>query len=440
MFSTLLRGLSDANYDSLIEQETLFDQGWSVYYTIDADLLGNYCFPYGFNPAEQRRRNRQIGRDYIADEQIVLHTFFYFTEENSQKIVFGPYIGELQDMIKKAEWFSRRPGDKNEPAGAEPYFTGILAGIKEQKGDNFLGEVLSNYFSEIISNIIARMDGIVKLQNLIKAAAVIFYSDDFNSPLVEDAFDIETGEDDTTNQIMGLYSRLLKGMDPGESRKRDANAIDRTIRINNYIREFGKGPEKKTVLLYAFDAPLTLQVMNIIQKNDLYGYPAIGGRKISLYRTTQEQFAFLVCRELYPDGTLNREKTIEKIRLLKSKNEVIKNESQQTEDLLNNKVQNEAVFAADYQAMLENYNLLRNQFENAGLLKNFDDIYESVKSHLNGKSLMDVKAILTDFKARESRLITDLIENQGRLLDTLALEAIFNGSFIRGVKMIQRNV
>lgn len=432
IFTTLISELEDYNFDSLIEHERLIQEGYKFHYILDADLIGNYCFPYSLQEGEVRRKGRNISTEYISDEQVTLHLLFHFPIQVQHEFLFEGYVQELGGMINRAR----------KEALNDPSFKTIMANqlnellskirINQQEdklnvddNTNFIEE----YFSKIISTVLLRIDGLKKIKMLLENDLFTYETMDLDDELLENACDFEKGDERREKIIKSIYSHVFRrGTSKVSDRDKsiDARVIERTLSINNFIQKYGEGKGKKNVFLLAVDAPLTQRVFDFIKSSQILEYPIIDGGKINLYRTTQEYFAYILCCVYNEDNTVNHQQTIENLRSLKTANNLVKKGTHSLKVLEPQSI------------IFDNYKRLLTTFGNLSILRSFDAIYNSIKSDLEDGSVIEIKMFLDEIKREEASLLQHVIRTHEQMLDNIVNEAKFNEIFLTGMNIMDR--
>ncbi|MCA9749475.1 MAG: hypothetical protein KC414_10245, partial [Romboutsia sp.] len=80
----------------------------------------------------------------------------------------------------------------------------------------------------------------------------------------------------------------------------------------------------------------------------------------------------------------------------------------------------------------------RNAYENSGLLRSFDPLYESIKSSLEDKNIKDVKEIFDIFRQEGEGLLKEVYSRNIFFLRKLIKVGQFNSSFIYGIERIRK--
>ena len=434
IFTTLISELEDDNFDSLIEHERLLQEGYAFHYILDADLIGNYCFPYSLQEGEIRRKGRNITTEYISDEQVTLHLLFHFPINVKHEFLFEGYVQELGGMINKVRKAALEDPSFKTIIGNQ--LDNLLPKIKlsheEAEAERMAGNtnVAEEYFSKIISTVLLRIDGLKKIRMLLENEFFTYETMDLEDELLENACDFEKGDEQRENIIKSIYSHVFRRSTSKVSdrdKSVDANIIERTLSINNFIQKNGQGKSKKNVFLLAVDAPLTQKVFDFIKSSQILEYPNIDGRKVNLYRTTQEYFAYITCCVYNEDRTVNHQQTIENLKNLRTANKLVKKGAN-------------SLIALDAQSVIyDNYNNLLTTFGNLGILRNFDAIYNSIKGDLGDGRIIKIKQFLDEIKREETNLLQHVIRTHEQMLDNVVHEAKFNEIFLNGMSIMNRD-
>lgn len=443
IFTTLLSEMEDDNFNSLIDYQTLLQSGWKFYYIIDADLIGNYCFPEGFGDAadenSMRRKGRHISPEYIFDEQVTLHSLFNLPIQVEKEMLLQAYVNELRGMIHKAGIMASRPPVST---AISNQLNSLLTRLKAQtKNEPVNTDLIEEHFIQIIAAVLMRIDGLKKYNDLLDNGRFTYESMDLNNELLENACDFEKGSEQNERIIKSIHIDILKtGMT--KSKIADVNAIDRTIGINNFIQQWGKGKERKHIFLFAVDAPTPQRVMDFIKKSNILPYPTFDGFRINLYRTTQEYFAYIICCVQNEDKTINHEKTLTNLRNLKEASRQYK----RTKEML----AREAAYAGqeplalpqgsqgEYAEIFNSYDRHMSALQNTGLGRSFDSIHKSIKKNLKDGTIADIKDYLDGIQREEKTMLQRIIRTHDEILDNILHEANFNRIFVDGIEILRK--
>lgn len=432
IFTTLISELKDDNFESLIKHEKLLQQGWKFHYILDADLIGNYCFPDGMKEGDKRREKRKLSREYISDEQVTLHSFFYFPIQAQYEMLLEGYVQELGAMINRARIEALQDSSVNTIITSQ--LNDLVVKLREHR--NAEGEtrtrestnVVEEFFIKIIATVLLRINGLKKTRMLIDSNRFTYETMELEDELLQDACDFEKGDEKREEIIRSLYVDLkpVSSAAGSKDRSKDANAIERTLSINNYIQQRGNGEEKKNLFLLAVDSPRMQDVFDHLKRHDVLPYPVIGGVRYNLYRTTQEYFAYTICCVYNSDKSVDHDKTIENLRNLREANMLFK------------KGASTGLTPDSHSAIFDNYNNLLTAFGNLSTLRSFDSLYDSIKADLDDGKIKEIKTFLEEIKREEANLLQHVIRTHAQMLDDILHEAKFNEIFLRGIDIMEK--
>ena len=441
-FQTLLKDLDDSNYDTLITHEKLRVKGWSFYYVVDPDLIGNFCFPFGIQKNRTRRLNdREIDREYIFDEQITLDILFHVISKNSRPIIFDEYLPEIKGLILTAKSsydkvdllkFNRWKRDVEDSIKA-------ISTITENK------DVLKEYIKQSFSSLIflnSITDGLLKLTQLISYKTFMFTSDELDNTLLQDACDRCRGSEERIEQIFELYKKLFssdKFIYKQSGKDRDSKVVSRILDINSYIQLHGRGESAKSIFVLVVDSPSTKKVFEELIDLDLISYPIINNQKIMLCLSTQELFALILSFERNSEGTIIPEKTIQNLETIKKTNSKINQFIKGTKKYLEKSGENVNIEVTS-DPIFENYNVLRNAYENTGLFKNYSDIVPDLLNDSDVDESSIINSFLQKIDEHKIVLIKEIAQDQLEMLDDLYNESLFNSRFIQSIDSIKNNI
>ncbi|MFP5041609.1 hypothetical protein [Parasediminibacterium sp. JCM 36343] len=447
-FDTLLSDLSESSFDSLIKLQQLKADGWQVHYVIDADLIGNYCFPRGIIKENERRaKNRNLTEEYIFDEQATLFNLFKSQFPSPQCIILDEYVLELRGMTRvalAAEKLAFNDAEilVNKWVNKSKDFVNLNLEYKELRDD------ISKNFSLRIAEVLLGVNGLKKFEFLISQKLITFEVSPKLPNFFYKLFEEEKGEKEEIDKIFRVFVDVSNTVNPS-SRDRDSKAIQRIIAINRRIQKKEYGSEHKHIFLFVTDAPsITQIVMDKLFDFDIIDYPYINNEKISLYTTTQEIFAHLMCAALDNENKGDYSKTIKKLQTLKKISTQINNKLNATSHLIGeirNYNNNDSdydindLFNGEYKAFFSNYNSIRNSFENTGLFKNMNNsIYDDVIKMLSERGSQGLLNYFSDIKSNQTQFERNFQERH-KLLDRLVDEVDFNSRFITGIEEIRCN-
>lgn len=446
-FETLLANLKNSDYDSLISHERLRASGWKIHFVIDASIVNNYCFPTGiFLNHSTRLNDRKFTNEYLADEQATLHSLFYLTEPNNKPIIFDQYLPELRALINLA----RNTALYNSQLNQIDFFLDNSFSLSPttELNEEKIVELVKENFSQIIATVLSRMDGLNKLLSLFKDKVFIFDSTDLNNQFLQDACDLVRGNVDTRTFILQLYRSLfsLEKFQKRESAKeRDSWVIDRIIGLNNFIQKWGKGKDQKHLFILISDSPATKRVLDELCFSEIIEYPRIEGKKINLYRTTEQFFAHLICRKYNKKQELSSRDTINNLSILREKSFSINSKFNQTQSYLQKNISlshsRELLYVEEYRDIFSNYREIRGAYENVGLFQSFNSFYNNLIGQINTETkFRDIKRLLDTIKKQIDVISNELANVQNIILDDLETEAEFNSIFIMSIETIKNEL
>lgn len=418
LFDTLLGTVDNSDYQNLLFWEKLKSKGYKINYIVDADIIGNYCFPKGISPENRilRLKHRNLSDSYLHDEQVTLFILFYLNTPEHKLVILNEYIDELKLMINAAKYFLEDNSISN-------YFTDNIDEIITDGTQN-LNALVKNHFSEMVVSVIEQMKGLDKFLNLLKNKTFIFDSEDFNNILLEGIFNECKGEASVIKKTHEYFrdfypQNIMANID----KDIDSIAISRTIQLNSKLVQ----NNNKEIFLFIGDSKAVKYVFNELSKS-IVKYPEINNEKIPLYCSIQQYFAYLICKETKTDKTLDYLKTIENLNDLRLASKNI--DSLFADNIVDVILRNSKLFA--------NYTRLRNQIENIRLFKNFDSIYSHLKDYFNEKRNSSVlKTIFETLKEKQNDIIQEYDNEYVKLLDNLKKEAELNASFLKIIEHIQ---
>ncbi len=427
IFDTLLSGLKSTDYDSLIAQERLRQQGYSIHFAIDADLIGNYCYPEGIVKEETSEFRRQrLTKEYIADEQVTLHSIFNLNRGAERVIFFDQYLYEFQAMIYKATKVLAR----EETNLDLPQF--------DENIDSFRDWLFHNY-SKIIASVLLKKNGLEKAASLFRKKLIIFEAEDLDSKFLETTTKICTGNRASYELIFKVWQSHNRG-GIFRSQMRDCIIIDRVLSMNSHIQSNGKGQDRFHCVILLSDSNQAQKFFQAIKSpSSKIPTPTFDGEKIDQIRSVPQMFAYLISLVYESNGKINHGKTIKNIELLRNVSEKVDDKISNTQRLLasGSHFKNELLQTGDYRDIFNNYLHLRNAFENTGLLKSFHGIYESLQKEIETMHLDELKALLELIKKEMKSLMKELSEEHQNLLRRLEKEAIFTSAFINSLELVQ---
>ncbi len=430
IFDILMKGLEDEDYDSIIDQENLRAKGYSIHFVIDADLIGNYCYPEGIIKEEtSKERLTKLNSDYIADEQVTLHTVFKLNKGTERVIFLDQYVYEFQAMIYKATKY-----------GSKSSFDLQLPNFKISGGYSEFKEMLFNNFSKIIAEVLLKMNGLKKASNLFKERLIIFESEELKDDFLETAMDVCRGSVKNTENIIEIWEGLV-GQKIYTSSKRDAVIFDRIFSLNNHVQIAKHTQDRKHLFLFLSDSSSAKMLLRHISSNKTkVDYPRIDNKIIDLIRSVPQTFAYLISLSYNDNKEIDHEATVENLRKLKTVSKKVSDKITNTERLLEQNDflrQNSEVFSSDkYDKIFYNYRQLRNAFENTGLLKSFDGLYDSIQNEIKLLNIDDIHLVFERIKGEMKSLSKELNSEHSKYLRRLDEEATFTTTFINSIEEI----
>lgn len=431
IFDTLLKHLDSNDYDALIEQEELRKAGYNLHFVIDANLIGNYCFPKGIIIEEtSAERLAKLTDNYIADEQVTLHSIFNLNKKNDRVIFFDEHVPEFKSMLVAANIIFKK---EEVSLGTERY---NYKSISEGEFKEFL----YYNFSMVIADVLLKINGLTKAVNLFKDKQIIFEANDFDSDILREA---------TTNcrvterqeEIIKCWQSLQKSP-LHDSKSRDAAIIDRLLAINEYIQSVGVGDDKKHVLIFLTDSINTKPLfLHLKQQKSSIVYPLFENKAIMLIRNVPQSFAYLISLKYTNENEVDISGTINNLKQLKETNGKVMYIIKGTEKIISvtsdGKMEDKSdLFSYD---IFKNYKELRNVFENTGLLKSFAGLHSSVKDDIAKLNLSDIKDFFDRVKRLMHTLLHDLTNDHAGFLDKLFYEALFSTAYLKGLKQIRNS-
>ena len=160
----LLKNLNNSNYDSLILQQEMIAEGYTFHYIIDIDIIQKYCFPRGIIEENERFYRPD---NYLADEQVILHSLFYLDTNSHRIIILDEYIPELIAFIKFAKknsaYFIEKKGEDE-----------TWEKLEKCENESELAKMIENDFSKIFAEANLKFAGLEKLYNIFKKNTLIF--------------------------------------------------------------------------------------------------------------------------------------------------------------------------------------------------------------------------------------------------------------------------
>ncbi|MEO6977027.1 MAG: hypothetical protein ABI113_01575, partial [Mucilaginibacter sp.] len=426
---TLLKGLRDEDFDSLIKQEKFRSQGYTIHFVVDAGLIYNYCFPEAFEKSKTslERRKKLAIPEYAANEQVTLHSIFFLNKGKERVVFFDQYIPELDGVIEQAVTYKAYTGT-------------VLNSVEFTLTDP--KELAFDSFSKIFANLLLHVNGLRKISNLLASKALIIEPKELENDFIAKTLVLNKGTQETTDKVKDLLSQMLNE-ELFESKKRDAVVFDRVISINNFIQKFGDLEERKHVFILLTDSSVMRRLGHRLTKIPEYiNYPTIHSEYIELTRSVQQYFAYLISIVYKESGEVDHQKTIENLYLLKDYSREIQNRFFVTEQIIQKKNSDTIInllTSEKYGKVFDNYKTIRDEFENSGLLRSFDGLYKSIKPTLKDKKFNLIRAFFEAIENDIEQLNKELGEKHRILLKRLLNEAIFNTTFINGIEQISKS-
>lgn len=430
---TLLADLDDRDYDALILLLQLKSKGWNVHNVIDADLVGNYCFPGGIMKPRVVKY-RELTEEYITDEQITLYDLFKNSQPEPQGIILDEYVIELRGMTrvgKAAEQSSTNVATKFVNEWLEKSRRNIV-NIEE------LTEDVINNFASRLAEVFFGIDGLSKFGELMNEKLLKFESGEQLPTFFQELFDEETEDDAEAAKILNVFWSKETQFNTN-SRERDSIAIQRIIGLNKAIQNKTTASDQKNLLVFVIDAPSVTQgVFEELYRSKDHTIPIVDGRPLPLYLTTQQIFAHLICKVTDSSNQEDYRQTILKLEKLKEVASHIKDTTSSTQNRIgeNNKDAGaDDLFTGEYHNFFANYKLIRNAFENTGIFKNLNDIYNDIKIKLKDRKASYLINYFKEVQEKEKEILSSL-KDRDKYLSTLIGEIDFNTLFIQGIEDI----
>jgi len=418
----LLQQLEVEDYDALIEQVKLAQKGYDFHFIIDADLVGNYCYPKGIIESETSwQRMDKLTTDYLSDEQITLHSIFYIPENHQRLLLLNEYYFEVEGMLYKASKVGKaKIGELDLQFGYFSY---------PQKGE--LLDLLYGSFADMLTKALLHIDGIKKAKKLLDARKLIMDSSDLPSieckEIVEGCLAIASNVELVKDVMYRVVNKgRRKKQDLLTSKNRDAIIIDRLLCFN---RTSERKKAKQVYILLSDSTIMKNTLKSIRRENKEIKYPLIGNKRIEFYRSIPQSFAYTICLSYEEEEVIDYKKTITNIENLKKATIKLRERfndvsSSEEEDLTSKEI-------------FTNYRMTRTAFENSGFLKSFNPLYESIKTDFVGKKIEDVAKIFEAY-AKEGNQLLEVIENKHiYFLRKLIKIGEFNSAFIYGIDRIK---
>lgn len=431
----LLRELKSDDYDNLIAQLELEKMGYTTYFVLDANIFHNYCFPLGIVPNETRAERRmKLNADFLSDEQITLHTIFYLNETHKKILLLDEYLFEIEGMLYKA----KKVGAENIKRLNPDFPILDLNYIRNDKSE--IKELFYTYFSQIYATVLLNINGLKKAYKILNEGRILLDSDEIGVSAIKNIIDENRGDENNIEKIEELMFFILnqdkrtKKKSLYGSRKRDAIIIDRLLSFNNNIID--SNYNEKAIFVLLSDSSLMSDAINYLRNEySSIKYPLFLNKKILLCRNIPQTFAYLVSVAYRDDKSIDLEKTIANIKVLRESSRSLNQQFDNTSDELNVDTNDLLKFE-----IFVRYNNLRNAFENAGLLKSFDKLYRSIKDELKNKTLTDVKSLFEKYEKDSSAFLSDIITDQIRFLESLRKAGEFNSVFVSGINKIKQGM
>lgn len=441
LFDTLLRKLEDKDFKDLIEQERLRTKGYKLHFVIDANIIQNYCYPNGMYDVPTNTRLK-LSQEYIEDEQITIQSILRTNKGDERVVFFNQYTEEFEGMIREGV----RLGDSlvREQEDMEE-----ASHILNSEFEIFR-EYILNHYSTCVAKVLLNINSLQKAQQIFTENHLLLKASDFKNKFLEDTATMCSGSNELSDQILRIaeeYWEKHSNSTIKDSKERDAKIIDRILSFNNYIQQNGDEKDKKHIFILLTDAKMDKNLFDSLIKNSDIQYPIYEGKKISLVRNTPQYFAYLVSFALKSQEKQKiLETTVNNLQKLRDVNKVVKNMFREVEDTIYAKYDKELKQKSveyytrldnGYKQIVDNYSLLRNQFENSGLLKSFPTLYDTFKNEIKNQEVPVLKGILKRVQKEYKLLSKDLVKQHSELLISLEDEAIFTSKFKQIIKLIR---
>lgn len=425
----LLRNVTNDDFNSLISQVELERDGYEYYFAIDSDLIGNYCYPFGIVPEETgNERMSKLNTEYLSDEQITLHTIFNLNLNHKKILLLDQYFYEVEGMLYKATKESKNKLevlDMNFPK------------FKITSEENSLIELLYDSFSSMYAKVLLHINGLKKATNILKEGKLILDSNDINDENLKRITNHCKGSKSLTEIVIDNMKSVInkfdnRNVDLYSSRRRDAVVIDRIISFNI---EAQKLSNTKKIFILLSDSKLIKNTFLRLKDNEHRAeYPKSLKKEIIYFRNVPQSFAYIICLAYSKNEKIDFGKTIENLINLRNASKQLSERFNITSDKLNlnsNELLSKNIFI--------NYNHLRNAFENSGLLKSFEPLFQTIKTDLKSQNIEDVAQIFEKYRNEEKKFIKEVEDQHIYFLRTLIKVGNFNSSFVYGLDKIRHN-
>ncbi|MGV3601386.1 MAG: hypothetical protein ACO1N1_09285 [Dyadobacter fermentans] len=436
IFETLLADIGESKFQSLVALQQLKIDGWQVHYVVDADLIGNYCFPEGIIKSRVAKE-RNLTDEYIMDEQATLFNLFNTTKPFPQGVILDEYIIEVRNMTSVALVANKMAGTT-----AEKFVQKWLMRANENQfihsDIRSLSEDISNNFSSRIAELLFIANGLTKFENLLSQKLVNFESDSAIPAQIANLFERSQVDDQQFELIYKLFENNSGPLNH-HSRKRDARAIQRIINLNTLIQSDSNF--KKVIFVFVVDSPsITQQVFYQAYNSTTIKYPMVEGKRMPIFTTIQEIFAHQISKVIDDQGNEDFVQTCANIKELqkmaKKIDSRIENATVAIKDFGNSEIDD--LFTGEYQYFFSKYKALRNIFENTGLFESMPNIYESLKASFRGSGPTHLLRYFKDVQGKQNQL-QETLKDRKKLLNSLFDEVDFNSNFITALEEIKHN-
>lgn len=417
----LLKELDQEDYRSLIQQVEFAEKGYNIQFIIDSDLIGNYCYPFGLNPETKYGARAEKIKDieYLSDEQITLHSLFYLS--SNKILLLDQYFDELEGMLYKATKIGKQKIKSID----------LNFGVFKFSKNSELLEILYDSFANMFTKALLHIDGLKKVSNLLNGKKVLLDADNLTNSVNKEVVTACQPQIDKVDNIKSVMRRFIgKNNELFFSRNRDAEILSRILCFN----EIAKTKKLRNIYILLSDTEILKNTLKTIKDGEsILQYPIIDRQKIDFYRNVSQSFAYTICLS-YNGNKIDYKKTIYNLKTLQETSRIVNEKLNSTAKILESNS-----FELTSNKIYDNYHRLRNEYENSGLLKSFNPLFNSIKADLKGKEITDVVKIFDDFQKEGQRHITNISNTNIALLRKLKNLAHFNTSFIYGIDRIKES-
>jgi hypothetical protein len=305
---SLLSSLNGLQVKALIEEIQLKIDGYTFYYSIDADDLINYVYPLGIDG--NRKEERSLDLEYITDEQIAF--FALLNDENFYGGLFNDHIEEIILLINKIKYL-QHTGTKAFDTVKELLNSFItLTTIDVEKASEDINSIKENISLLLAILVGLQSDGLQKLFKIKNDNKIDFNEEKWLPKLYGKNKELKFSDYNNELFINNLYSYLrddnknnITALRKNISYLRDCNAIRKVYSINSVLSH----NNIKNILLYLSSDRKTPKMFYRKSKtpDSLYKYLRneaiiINDKPINYHRNTAQLFLMLLCK----DSDLNK--------------------------------------------------------------------------------------------------------------------------------------